>query len=133
MQSIFTGEDTSELFPKPRRSAGMCSTPECSAFSPTLRGEAAFPFPPTVTGPLLLCLVPRRAGRIVVSLGESLEQQRAGTREQKAFLSEIPTSNYFFPPVGSGQREVGPDCPPCAESPRAGEEGLEAGGGSCPG
>lgn len=46
MKSISIGEDMSELLPNPRKRAGMCSTAECSAFSLTLRGEAAFPFPP---------------------------------------------------------------------------------------
>lgn len=68
MKSIFIGDDTSKLFPNPWKSAGMGSTPECSALSPTLRGGAAFPFPSIVTGPLFLCFLLRRAGRSVVPL-----------------------------------------------------------------
>lgn len=64
MESIFTGNDMSELFPNPWKSAGTSSAPERSAFSPTSRGEAAFPFPHCHwSGQVFLCLLLRRAGR----------------------------------------------------------------------
>ena len=132
MKSVFAGEDTNELFPNHQapstsasaESAGTCSDPECSAFSPTLRGEVAFPFPPIGMGLLFICLLLRRAGRSTVPLG--VPHPAAKVSKEKAFLSEIPISNHFFPPLGSGQREARPDHPPCAGSP--GAEGAGTGG-----
>lgn len=99
--------------------AGTCSALELSVVSPTLRGEAAFPFPPIGTGLLFICCLLRRAGRSTVPLG--VPHPAAKVREEgvRGLFSQIPLSNHFFPPLGSGQREAWPDCP-CAGSPGAG-------------
>lgn len=69
----------------------------------------------------------------MVPLGVS--HPAANVREEgaEAFPLEIPISNHFFPPLGSGQSKAVPDLSRCAGSPMAQGEGLEAGGGSCPG
>lgn len=134
MESIFTGDDRRELFPNPQKSSGMSSTtPDCSAFSPTLRGEA-FLFPPLSQVRSVVPLPSTEKGKKQHGpFGGAHPAAKVRDEGPEGFLSEIPTSNYSYPPLGSGQREARPDCPCGAGSHRAGEEGLEAGGGSCPG
>lgn len=133
-KSIFAGEDTSELYPNLQassisasaESAGMCSDSQCFAFGPTLRGEAAFPFPPIGMGLLLICLLPRRAGRSAVPLG--VPSPAVKVREEGAEGFSLRNSHFqsLLPHSGSGQREAGPDCHACARSP--GAEGAGTGG-----
>lgn len=100
MKSISIGEDMSELLPNPRRSAGMCSTPECSAFSPTLRGEAAFPFPAIVTGPLFLSLLHRRAGRSMVPLGGPHSAAKVRDKGAEGFSLRNSHFQLLLPSLG---------------------------------
>lgn len=133
-KSIFAGEDTSELYPNLQapstsasaESAGTCSDSQCFAFSPTLRGESAFPFHPFSMGLLLICLLPKRAGRSTVPLG--VPHPSAEVREEGAGGFSLRNSHFqsLLPHLGSGQREAGPDCHPCARSPES--EGVENGG-----
>lgn len=108
----------SELLPNPRKSAGMCSTPECSAFSLTLRGEAAFPFPPIVTGPLFLSLLQRRAGRSVVPLGgASLSCKGQGRGSRRLFSQKFPLPTTSSLPWGLGRGNRGLTVPAVLGAP----------------
>lgn len=108
MKSVFAGEDTSEPFPNPQapstsasaESAGTCSDSKCSAFSPTLRGEAAFPFPPIGMGPVFICFLPRRAGRSTVPLG--VPRPAAKVREEGAEGFSLKNSHFqsLLPSLG---------------------------------